>query len=103
MHLLEPFSEYFSEVPHFFMSTIKYKNAIKESRKGENEDRVAVEATEMVKLEECGCERKIKTSRPIDQNDRSNSMCSEHRSGSSAHVMPLKFFIGQMFVCQIVV
>ena len=72
MHLLEPFSEYFSEVPHFFMSTIKYKNAIKQSRKGENEDKVTpAMATELVKLEECGCERKIKTSRPIEEGTKS--------------------------------
>ena len=88
VHLLEvePFREFFSEVPHFFMSTIKYKNAIKQSRKGKNEDRVAsTMATELVKLEECGCERKIKTSRPIEEKacTKSLTQAQAHPSKSS--------------------
>ena len=65
VHLLErePFREFFSEVPHFFMSTIKYKNAIKESPKvGEKveEEKPTLKAlAKNVTLDECGCARKI--------------------------------------------
>ena len=65
VHLLElePFREFFSEVPHFFMSTIKYKNAIKESpkvgeEKVEDEKPTLKALTQNVTLDECGCTKK---------------------------------------------
>ena len=96
VHLLEvePFREFFSEVPHFFMSTIKYKNAIKESQRlGEKEEEKPTLASEMVKLEECGCMRKIQSSRrPLVQT--SDSMCSLHsgQRGANQKVISYTYF-----------
>ena len=74
VHLLErePFREFFSEVPHFFMSTIKYKNAIKESPKvGEKveEEKPTLKAlAKNVTLDECGCARKITSFSTVFEN-----------------------------------
>ena len=74
VHLLErePFREFFSEVPHFFMSTIKYKNAIKESPKvGEKveEEKPTLKAlAKNVTLDECGCARKITSFNTVFEN-----------------------------------
>ena len=80
VHLLElePFREFFSEVPHFFMSTIKYKNAIKESpkvgeEKVEDEKPTLKALTQNVTLDECGCTRKIQSSITVFENQSEKS------------------------------
>ena len=80
VHLLElePFREFFSEVPHFFMSTIKYKNAIKEfpkvgEEKVEDEKPTLKALVKNVTLDECGCTRKIQSSFTVFENHSKKS------------------------------